>query len=185
MEPLPSDQAPDAGLRPLRPGDHDELVELYRDAVLSQAAGLYSPDQIDAWAHHPGRSGALRQPLAEGFGLASTAATPGSAGSTGSARSIEAFGLLHPVDRLALLYCRGRACRQGRASAILGALERHARDQGQRQLRTEASQLSRPLLERRGWLVEAEETVLFAGAWFTRWRMIRRLDPIPPAEFRG
>jgi len=42
-------------------------------------------------------------------------------------------------------------------------------------LRTEASQLSRPLLERRGWRVEAEETVLFAGAWFQRWRMIREL----------
>lgn len=185
MEPLPSAHAPDAELRPLRPGDHDELVELYRDAVLSQASGLYTPAQIDAWAHHPARSGALRQPLAEGFGLASTAGIPGNASSPGSSHSIEAFGLLHPDDRLALLYCRGRACRQGRASAILQALECHARGQGQRQLRTEASQLSRPLLERRGWQVEAEETVLFAGAWFRRWRMIRPLDPIPPAEFRG
>jgi hypothetical protein len=176
MEPPPSQHAPCSRLRPLRPGDHDELVELYRDAVLSQASGLYTPAQIDAWAHHPVRSGALRQPLREGFGLASTA---------GAAGSIEAFGLLHPQDRLALLYCRGRACRQGRASAILRALERHARSQGQRRLRTEASQLSRPLLERRGWQVEAEETVLFGGAWFRRWRMIRLLESPCPADGHG
>jgi hypothetical protein len=42
-------------------------------------------------------------------------------------------------------------------------------------LRTEASQLSRPLLERRGWRIEAEEEVLFAGVSFRRWRMIKAL----------
>lgn len=163
-------------LRRLQPADHNELLAVYRDAVLSQTAGRYSQPQIEAWAHHPARSGALRQPLAEGYGLAST---------TLDRTSIEAFGVLHPGDRLALLYCRGRACRQGRAGAILSALEGEARRQGQRQLRTEASQLSRPLLERRGWLVEAEETVLFGGAWFQRWRMIKPLIPIPPADPRG
>ncbi|MEO1002447.1 MAG: GNAT family N-acetyltransferase [Cyanobacteria bacterium J06638_7] len=174
-----------AGLRPLRPGDHDELVEVYRDAVLSQTAGRYTEAQIEAWAHHPVRSGALLQPLREGFGLASTAPAPASGGGIQAAASIEAFGVLQPSDRLALLYCRGRACRQGRASAILRALEDHARRGGQGQIRTEASQLSRPLLERHGWLVEAEETVLFGGAWFLRWRMIRTLDPLSPAEFHG
>jgi putative acetyltransferase len=149
-------------LRPLTPADHDSLVAVYRDAVESQAGGLYSPAQVEAWAGHPGRSGALRQPLQEGFGL-------------GSGATIEAFGILHPADRLALLYCRGRSCRQGRSSAILAALEHHAARAGIPQLRTEASQLSRPLLERRGWQVEAEETVLFAGEWFLRWRMIKGL----------
>jgi GNAT superfamily N-acetyltransferase len=151
-------------------------VDVFRDAVLSQASGLYTPAQIEAWAHHPARTGALREPLRQGFGLAST---------TGAAGGIEAFGLLHPQDRLALLYCRGRACRQGRASAILSALEEHARLRGQGRLRTEASQLSRPLLERRGWRVEAEETALYGGAWFRRWRMIRLLDSPAPADGHG
>ena len=176
MDAGPSPHPPAAGLRPLRPSDHDELVAVYRDAVLSQTGGRYSQAQIEAWAHHPARSGALRQPLAEGYGLASMA---------GNNASIEAFGVLHPGDRLALLYCRGRACRQGRGSALLRALEEQARRQGQRRLRTEASQLSRPLLERQGWLLEAEETVLFGGAWFQRWRMIKPLHPAPPADPRG
>ncbi len=153
-------------LRPLTPADHDALVEVYRDAVLSQTQGLYSQDQIEAWAHHPARSTALHHPLREGFGLASVAV---------GQPAIEAFGILHPPDRLALLYCRGRSCRQGRASAILLALEQHAAGQGIPRLRTEASQLSRPLLLRHGWQVAEEERVLFAGEWFRRWRMIRDL----------
>jgi len=45
-------------------------------------------------------------------------------------------------------------------------------------LRTEASQLSKPLLLRHGWQVEAEETVPYAGELFTRWRMIKSLIPV-------
>jgi len=43
------------------------------------------------------------------------------------------------------------------------------------QLRTEASQLSRPLLERQGWRLEAEETAWYDGVAFQRWRMVRDL----------
>ena len=100
--------------------------------------------------------------LRRGYGLVSCAAAGG---------SIEAFALLDPVDRLSLLYCRGRSCRQGRATALLQALQDHARAAGVTRLRTEASQLSRPLLQRRGWRLEAEETVLYAGVPFERWRM--------------
>jgi putative acetyltransferase len=162
-------------LRPLTLADHGDLVEVYRDAVCSQAGRLYSPAQVEAWAGHPARSGALRQPLRDGFGLASTG---GDWALAGAGDPIEAFGILDPPDRLALLYCRGRSCRQGRSSAILTALEHHATLHGIPRLRTEASQLSRPLLIRRGWRVENAERVLFAGEWFERWRMIKDL-PTP------
>lgn len=171
-------------LRPLTPADHDALVAVYQDAVLSQTTGLYSPAQITAWAHHAARSGALLEPLREGYGLASLGAQAAGAdrcaarfakGRPWAGSPIEAFGILHPPDRLALLYCRGRSCRQGRSSAILQALERYACGQGISQLRTEASQLSRPLLLRHGWQVKEEERVLFAGARFVRWRMIKPL----------
>ena len=167
-------------LRPLSTADHDALVDVYRDAVLSQTQGLYSQVQIEAWAHHAARSTALHQALREGFGLASVGeGLPAADEPAISRRSedspIEAFGILHPPDRLALLYCRGRSSRQGRSSAILQALEQRATQLGIPQLRTEASQLSRPLLSRRGWQVEEEERVLFAGEWFQRWRMIKAL----------
>ena len=163
---LAATAAPDPDLRPLRPNDLPQVAEVYRDAVISQTGALYSPEQVRAWAAHGAADhGPFREPLLRGFGLVSC----------GGAGEVEAFGLLDPPDRLALLYCRGRSARQGRATALLGALEAHAQGRGYRRLRTEASQLSRPLLERQGWQVEAEETAFYAGVAFQRWRMIREL----------
>lgn len=159
--------ASDFPLRLLVAADLPELVDLYRDAVLSQTPGYYNDRQIQAWAHHAGREAGLAEALARGVGLASCAAPP--------QRTIEAFALLDPIDRLSLLYCRGRSSRQGRATSLLAALERIAQERGCQRLRTEASQLSRPLLERLGWWMEAEEEVVFAGERFRRWRMIRDL----------
>lgn len=165
--------APSAGsspglwLRALLPTDLEEVEAVYRDAVLTQAAGLYSDAQVRAWAGHPDASQALADVLRRGHGLVSCAAADGA--------SIEAFALLDPLDRLALLYSRGRSSRQGRATALLLALQTHAAARGVRRLRTEASQLSRPLLQRQGWVVEAEETAWYAGVPFQRWRMLRDL----------
>lgn len=150
-------------IRPLRPDDCQQLVAVYHEAVISQAGNLYSPSQIEAWSQQASRNDDFRSSLRRGHGLVSCA--------NDDDTIIEAFALLDPSDRLALLYCRGRSSRQGRASALLGALEQHARSQGVGRLRTEASQLSRPLLERRGWVVDGEETVLLgaspscAGGW--------------------
>jgi GNAT superfamily N-acetyltransferase len=159
-------------LRRLDPGDFEQVVTVYQDAVISQARGLYSAMQIQAWAMNATGNDGVRQALREGYGLASCRA--------GDPTVIEAFALLHPADRLSLLYCRGRACRQGRATALLAAIERRARESGCHCLRTEASQLSRPLLERLGWRVEAEEEVILMGEWFLRWRMIKDLVPPSP-----
>lgn len=150
-------------IRPLQPDDYQQLVAVYHEAVISQAGNLYSPSQIEAWSQQASRNHDLRSSLRRGHGLVSTAVHDGAI--------IEAFALLDPIDRLALLYCRGRSSRQGRASALLEALEGHARSRGVPRLRTEASQLSRPLLERRGWVVDAEETVTLGGVAFLRWRM--------------
>lgn len=169
-----------SALRRLQPHDRDAVIAVYRDAVLSQAPGLYSPEQVDAWAHHAERDPAVLACLERGYGLASLGTGAGGGDpDRRAAATIEAFGILDPPvggeGRLALLYCRGRACRQGRASSLLSHLEEQARLQGSRLLRTEASQLSRPLLERRGWRVEREERLIFAGQPFLRWRMIRAL----------
>lgn len=153
-------------MRWLAPGDGDEVAAVYWDAVISQAQGLYSEAQIRAWAQ-VAREPSFRAILERGLGLASCSGSdPG---------SIEAFAVLEPGHRLSLLYCRGRASRQGRANALVDRLEQHARASGCAQLHTEASQLSRPLLQRRGWLTAATEDVIFAGLPFQRWRMIKPL----------
>ncbi|MBM5797227.1 MAG: GNAT family N-acetyltransferase [Cyanobacteria bacterium M_surface_7_m2_040] len=158
----------DHQLRPFQQADLPQLLRVYGEAVRSQCPGLYSPQQVQAWARHPLQHSAVAAAIERGWCLVNPVLP--------SAAAIAAFGVLEPLDRLSLLYCEGRWSRQGRANALLAALEEHARSQGVPRLRTEASQLSRPLLLRRGWQIDAEETVLFAGVSFVRWRMAKPLQ---------
>ena len=144
-------------LRLIDQGDHSLLREIYADAVESQAPALYSPDQVRAWASLAWLPGVLDRTFAEGSGWISGAG--------------EAFAIRHPADRLALLYCRGRAAGQGHATALLDRLEADAASEQIDCLTTEASQLSRPLLEQRGWRLIAPEHITIAGVLFERYRM--------------
>jgi GNAT superfamily N-acetyltransferase len=163
-----------ASLRLLQPSDVEQALAVYHDAVISQATAFYNPGQIQAWAEHGRRGELVREALTRGHGLVSCASVAALGGQAPG--EFEAFAVLDPLDRLSLLYCRGRSSRRGHGRTLVRALEDHARRVGCPRLRTEASQLSRPLLERLGWRVEAEETVRFAGATFERWRMIRDLS---------
>jgi GNAT superfamily N-acetyltransferase len=153
-------------LRALVPADLGEVLEVYRDAVLSQAPSLYTPEQVHAWAHLAAGRPEFPLELERGVGLASLDQEGG---------TIEAFGLLEPADRISLLYCRGRSCRQGRATALLRELESRARAGGCRRMRTEASFLSRSLFEREGWQVQRVEELMLAGVEFRRFRMAKTL----------
>ena len=156
-------------IRALTVADHSELLEIYGDAVASQAPGPYSDRQVRAWLGQLGPGGGLAATLKRGSGLVSCA----------QSGEIEAFALMEPPDRLSLLYCRGRAARQGHATGLLQRLERLAQAQGIGQLRTEASQLSRPLLQRQGWTVAWLELLLIDGIPFRRYRMTKSLVALP------
>lgn len=150
-------------LRPLQPGDHDALREIYLEAVQHADPAVYSPAQCRAWSHWADQ---LQGSLQRGQGLVSC-------GDDGHA---EAFGLRDPADRIALLYCRPRSQRQGRARQLLRALERQALDGGCRSLRTEASLLSQPLFSAEGWQVSWREALLIEGVPFRRFRMHKQLQ---------
>ncbi len=148
-------------LRPIAPEDQSLLREIYADAIESQAPLLYSDEQVRAWAALAWLPGVLDATFRDGSGWLTT---------DGSA-----FAIRHPEDRLSLLYCRGRASRRGHGSALLNQIEADAWASGVLQLRTEASQLSRSLLQRRGWVVESPETILIGGVPFERYRMVKLL----------
>ena len=157
-----------APIRALTPADHSELVAIYGDAVSSQAPALYGDRQVRAWLSQLGGNGSLAAALSQGSGLVSCA----------ESGEIEAFAVMEPADRLSLLYCRGRSVRQGHATRLLNRLEALATSQGLAQLRTEASQLSRPLLLRRGWRVAWVEALLIDGTLFRRYRMGKSLGRV-------
>ena len=154
-------QAPPMALRRIVPNDHSLLREIYADAIESQARLLYSQEQVQAWAALAWLPGILDRTFEEGSGWISG--------------EDAAFAIRYPSTRLALLYCRGSAARQGHASQLLVQVEEDARRHGFDRLTTEASQFSRPLLERCGWRVVDPETIAIGGVEFVRYRMAKAL----------
>ena len=151
-------------LRLILPADEILLREIYADAIESQAPQLYSDQQVKSWAALAWLPGVLDQTLKQGSGWISG--------------EDAAFAMRYPQDRLALLYCRGRAARQGHGKALLDRIEADASADGVRSLRTEASQFSRPLFERYGWSLVAPETITIAGVPFERYRMHKALGKL-------
>jgi GNAT superfamily N-acetyltransferase len=132
--------------------------------VLNLKPRIYSQAQLNAWAAVAMLPGVLDHTLQEGHGLVSC-----------SGAAIEAFAVLYPLDRVALLYCRARSHRQGRGRELLMALEHHALSQGVKKLRSEASYISQPLFEKLGWSTEAKEHLEIGGVPFERFLMVKHL----------
>lgn len=161
-------------LRRLQSRDQPQVLAIYRAAVRGLAPGRYDPAQVQAWAGQAeAEAPALRRCLDCGWGLVSC----------DDDGQPQAFAVLDPPDRVALLYCHPDVARQGRAAALLEALEQQARRQGVATLRTEASVLSRPLFARRGWRVSWLEELRIGGIGFRRFRMA--LDLTAPSREPG
>ena len=147
-------------LRRLRPSDDSVVREVYANAIQSQGLLLYSQDQIDAWSSIAWLPGILDVTLSKGRGWVSC-----------ENEVIEAFALRYPLNRLALLYCRGRSARKGHATALLDRLELEACNEGEACLFTEASLFSYPLLVKRGWTLITSEIIDIAQIRFERYLM--------------
>ncbi len=144
--------------------DHSSIRDVYFDAITSKKDSLYNQAQIQAWASLAWLPGILDRPLQEGEGWVIT-----------ENNEIAAFAVLHPLNRLSLLYCRQSSARRGYATALLKKLESEARKSGQIQLITEASFFSFPLLLKYGWVKHSSETIYIAGIAFERFKMIKSL----------
>lgn len=151
-------------IRTYRENDCDRLIEIYRAAALQLGRQAYTDEQVRAWAAYPEDSQEFRRTLLQGLTLcAMENDTP------------VAFGQLNPADHIAFLYCHPRFARRGFASALLQKLEAEARRQQVPRIRTEASAVSRPLFEKSGFRVTAEERPVRHGIEFLRYRMEKTL----------
>ncbi len=152
---LPSQQ-----LKPLELSDHMAVREVYIDAIQSQCATLYTKEQIRQWSALAFLPGVLDSPLKEGRGWISL-----------ENQNIAAFAVRYPLNRLALLYCRGHFSRRGHATVLLNRVEQEALDEGIDHLVTEASFVSYELLLRRGWRLIRPNTFEIGGVSFRRYLM--------------
>ena len=151
-------------LRELEVDDYVAVREVYQDSIESQGHLFYSKDQIQAWSSLAFLPGVLDRPLYEGKGWVSC-----------QDKEIEAFAVRYPMNRLALLYCRGRSSRLGHATALLDLVEREAVQEEHIKLITEASLFSCPLLLRCGWLIQSQQTIQIADIEFERYLMEKTL----------
>ena len=103
-------------MRRIQPADSPLLREIYVDAIQTQAAQAYSPEQIRAWTDLAWLPGVLDRALEEGQGWISGID--------------DGFAIRYPSNRLSMLYCRGRSSRQGHGSALLQAIEGDAQRMG-------------------------------------------------------
>ena len=147
-------------LQPLTGSDHVVVREIYADVITYESKSFYTKEQLQSWAALAWLPGVLDKSLAEGIGWIGL-----------QKQQVEAFAVRYPLNRLALLYCRGRATRRGHATALLNHVELEASEEGQTRLVTEASLFSYPFLLRRGWNLISTETIYIGGVRFERFQM--------------
>ena len=154
-------------IRAYLPGDATVLANLYRRSVIHYGPAAYSAAQVAAWA---GSISAEKIGARSSDGRHAVVAIDAAGGILGWA-DVEADG---HVD---FLYCAPEA--QGRriGSALLAALEAHARAEGMPRLSVEASELARPLFGRHGFTLLHRNEVVAGGVALHNFSMEKRLVP--------
>lgn len=131
-------------IRPFVPEDAPALAALTLAAIVMIGVRGYSLQQVMCWAaHHPGAPRFLDS-AAKGDLILVAVAQDG---------ATAAYALLEREGHLDMLYCHPDYAGNGFATALLAAIESDARRAGIGRLFTEASELSRPVFERAGFVL--------------------------------
>lgn len=151
-------------IRPYEKSDAEALAWVYRDAAQTIGRDAYNEEQVRVWALYPDEIEEFRARLARGMTLvAEVDHVP------------VAFGQLEPVDHVAFLYCASAHARRGIGSALYDRMEQQARAGGVTLLTTDASRISRPLFQKKGFVVSEVERALRLGVEFERFKMTKQL----------
>lgn len=147
-------------LRPCRPADLPEILELFYNTVHTVNAGDYTARQLDAWADGAPDLEEWNRSLLE-----HTALVAAEGGTIAGFGDIDASGYL---DRL---YVHRDFQRRGVASALCAALEGAVESD---RIAVHASITARPFFESRGYQVVREQQVVRHGVSLTNYRMEKR-----------
>lgn len=166
----------DVVVRPYVADDAPRTLAVFTAAVRRTAAARYSAEQLRAWAPDDvdptawaaGRAGAttvvacLGDAAGEPVGFAGLLVDGAHGGGTGV---------------LDMLFVHPDAGRRGVGTALVHHVVGTCRDRRLQRLEVRASHLLRPLLERLGFVVDAEEHVERGGVVIGRWVVHRDLGP--------
>jgi putative acetyltransferase len=140
-------------IRPYEAGDAVALSDLYTRSVLHFGPCAYTSDQVNAWAAASSPEKVTRR-CADGRLVLVAMDENG---------QYLGFGDLENDGHLDFLYIAPEAEGRGVGSALYDALEAHAREVAMPKLFVEASELAKPLLERRGFVVRARNELTLGG----------------------
>ncbi|MFP2769969.1 GNAT family N-acetyltransferase [Oceanisphaera sp. KMM 10153] len=155
-------------IRDVKETDLSSLELIYHDAVMEQGRRGYSDAQVSLWASFPYLYPTDFRTLIQ----------------TGYTRVMAcnqipvAFATLYPDNHLALLYVLAGHTGRGLAGRLCDDIEQESGRRGVDCLRTDASLLSRPVFEQRGYRLIEEEQVEKAGQQFTRFVMEKSLSSL-------
>jgi len=159
--------------RPYLPSDASRCAAIFRDAIEFSAADGYDDDQRAAWAARADDEEAFGAKLASQLTIVATLEG-----------FVVAFASLKGSDRLDMLYVDPAAGRRGVGAALVDALARLARSRGAKRLTAEASDVSKPLFDRLGFVAESRSLVQLDDQWLAHTTMTKTLgdENAPPTR---
>ncbi|MGX5665861.1 GNAT family N-acetyltransferase [Rhizobium daejeonense] len=149
-------------IRPYRPDDLDSVIDVFLRAIRETASKDYTPTQIDAWARADRDVWSIRR-----------ANRPTWVAEIGGV--VAGFSDLEADGHIDMMFVHPEFGGRGVATALIEAVEAHARASGQTGLHSEVSITARPFFERMGFVVIERETVHRHGQSLDRFTMAKSL----------
>ena len=147
-------------LKQITKKDQLDLKKLYFDSIISIDEKVYTKEQKRAWASQAWDNKNFDSSLNEGKGWL-----------INEREKIIAFAARYPINRIALLYCRGDSQRKGYGTKLLQKLEGEAIKEGLPCLSTEASLISYKLFLKNQWEIIRKEKITIKNIIFERYKM--------------
>jgi putative acetyltransferase len=155
-------------IREYRPGDAAPMAQLYFESARKLGPRGYTEEQVAAWAPAPAEAAAVHARASDGR-LTLVAVDEHDC--------LLAYADLERDGHVDHLYCHPHAAGRGLAGALVDELTRRAAAQGLERLYVEASELARPVLERKGFGVLHRRDFEVRGVAIHNYAMELRLRP--------
>lgn len=154
------------GIREYRADDAAAIADLFHQSVRALGPRGYSPDQVAAWSPAPLEPAAWHARAADGrTTLVAVSDTD----------EVVAFADPEADGHIDFLYCRPDVAGRGVASRLLDELLARAAAARMRRLYVEASELARPVFERKGFAVTQRREFAVRGVAIHNYAMERLL----------
>lgn len=158
-------------IRAYRGEDARATLAVFLDAVMTTASRDYSAEQVAAWGRPEQRN--------EAEWDRSLTARSSCVAIVGG--EIAGFSDVSDAGYIDMLFVSPRHGRQGVATALLAYVEAQALAAGIAELSADVSITARPVFERAGFAVEAEQHPMRGGVVMTNFRMTKRVGAASPA----